>query len=73
MNRIALKILLTLSYEHRPLFIVVILYLHVITKTTRSIMVTVLEQALTAIYAVLSVNVKINYYETKLYVDSQKG
>ena len=47
--------------------------IHVITKTTRSIVVTVLEQALTTIYAALSVNVKINYYEAKLYVDSQKS
>ena len=44
--------------------------MHIITKTTRSIMATVLEQALTAIYDVLSVKVNIHYYELNLYVDS---
>ena len=48
--------------------------IHVTTKTTRSIMATVLEQALTAIYDVLSVKVNKIIIEniSKLYVDSQK-
>ena len=36
-------------------------------------MVAVLEQALTTIHAGLPINLNRNYYEAKLYIDSQKS